>query len=61
MLSQKLAACPELILDFEELELNLKGIRILNRVPTSVYFISQLYLDGNHLLSLSGIEQFVNL
>jgi Leucine-rich repeat (LRR) protein len=24
-------------------------------------FISQLYLDGNHLLSLSGIEQFLNL
>ncbi len=55
MLSQKLTACPELIWDFEELKLNLRGIRIINRVPTSMHFISQLYLDGNHLLSLSGI------
>lgn len=61
MLSASIKRNKSDLLDFGEVDLSLKGIRVINRVPPSMHFISQLYLDGNHLLSLSGIEQFLNL
>jgi hypothetical protein len=61
MLSAHLPKHTDGLLDFSELDAKLKGIRIINIVPVSLRFISKLYLDGNYLLSLSGIEQFYNL
>lgn len=48
-------------LDFSELQLSFRSIRVINRLPQAVRFLSQLTLNGNHLMSLSGIEQFHNL
>lgn len=48
-------------LDFSELQLSFRSIRVINHLPHAVRFLSQLVLNGNHLMSLSGIEQFHNL
>lgn len=48
-------------LDFSELQLSFRAIRVINHLPQTVRFLSQLFLNGNHLMSLTGIEQFHNL
>jgi len=55
MLTAQLSKHRKESLDFGELDLTLRSIRIINKVPQSIKFVSELYLDGNHLLSLSGI------
>jgi len=55
MLSAHLPRHNDGLMDFSELDAKLKGIRIINIIPISLRFISKLYLDGNYLLSLSGI------
>lgn len=48
-------------IEFEPLNVSLLGIRVLDKVHPSYYFVSELYLDSNNLFTLNGIEQFVNL
>jgi len=55
MLTAQLSKHRKESLDFGELDLTLRSIRIINKVPQSIKFVLELYLDGNHLLSLSGI------
>jgi hypothetical protein len=61
MLSVHLSKEESELLDFSELDLCYRSIKVINNVPDTVKFISRLYLNGNYLMSLSGIEQFYNL
>jgi Leucine-rich repeat (LRR) protein len=61
MLSTYLQGQDKELLEFGELDVSLKGVKVINHLSLSAHFISHLYLDGNHLLSLTGIEQFHNL
>lgn len=61
MISQHCPPGDPHIIEFQSLDLVLCKIKIIDRVHPPYYFLSQLYLDSNNLLTLNGIEQFLNL